>query len=244
MTLRLPKTALMVGVLLLMLVLQPAMAGSQLMLVSQSVSLSSQLDFGVISPTSGSISFAGDNAPLVGTDIEVDEIVGLDTPDNSHVVMPIVDGVLNFVSGTLASSTGYSWDFSGGGTIEIRGEIPSLGIGPDSVLMTGSFDSISVIAGFADFRVAVAAFNDEKHDGLEDFYGAYPGMTYDGNMNLSFLANAAPPGSFTSSITLSGDVVNTGQVIPLPAAAWMGLLLLSGSFCLRLVRRRDAFRRR
>ncbi|HEU0049207.1 MAG TPA: hypothetical protein VFQ43_16575, partial [Nitrososphaera sp.] len=41
------------------------------------------IDFGLVAPTGGTISYAGGAAPLLGTNIQVDNVVGLDTPDHN-----------------------------------------------------------------------------------------------------------------------------------------------------------------
>ena len=45
----------------------------------------SQIHFDIDTLTAGTISWAGGDSPLVGTDIEVDQVMGLDTPNHPDV---------------------------------------------------------------------------------------------------------------------------------------------------------------
>src|SRR5262245_42575645 len=65
------------------------------------------LDFGVIAPTPGTISYAGGASPLVGSGIQVDNVVGLSTPLNNGVLRNLFSAVLNFSTG--ASNGPWSW---------------------------------------------------------------------------------------------------------------------------------------
>lgn len=172
------------------------------------------LDFAVIAPTPGSISYAGGILPLIGTAIEVDSVVGLGTPANSGVVLPITGGLLNFRTG---SSTGpWTWGGGPGSLITITGSI----IGVDPTLLWGSFGSASVYYFSGAFHITGAAFTDEKYLNLLNFYGL-PNVTYAGNFNISFNAPFAGVGSaFQSTQLFSGDVANT----PIPEPATLMLL--------------------
>src|SRR5262245_13515132 len=63
------------------------------------------LDFGIVAPTPGTISYAGGANPLVGTGIEVDNVTGLGTPLNNGVTIGLVGFALNFTTGNLTSFT-------------------------------------------------------------------------------------------------------------------------------------------
>lgn len=191
------------------------------------------LDFGINAPTAGTISYAGGNNPLVGAGISVDTVVGLSTPLNSGVVVPVVGGVLNFTTGNLTGSTASTWIFGPGGTITLTGgvDLNGGGIGPGDIplgttLLTGTFfnpigDAAVVTAFAGTFRIAGASFSDLKDRSLLAFYGL-PFAGYGGDFNISFNAAGAPPGTFTSTQVLSGDVTNS---VPEPATM---LLLGSG----------------
>src|SRR5207249_3437477 len=70
------------------------------------------LDFGVIAPTSGSISYAGSATPLVGADIQVDNVTGVDgTPANDGVTLLLSNATLNFTTGNFSGSDATTWFF-------------------------------------------------------------------------------------------------------------------------------------
>lgn len=185
------------------------------------------IDMGIVTPTAGTISYAGGSAPLVGSGISVDNVVGLDTPSNDGVLRNIIGGVLNFTSGAFASSTPISWDFGSGGSITVNGGVDlnnngSLDAGDipaGTLLLSGSFTSVDVLSVGSIFKVDLSAFTDVKDDALTAFYGT-PDSVYDGALNLQFTTSAASPGAFTSGVVLSGDITNTISV-PEPGSAAM-----------------------
>lgn len=199
------------------------------------------LDFGVIAPSTGSISYAGGVAPLVGTNIEVDEVVGQDgVPLNNNLTRNCIGCVLNFTTGNITGTTPASWTFGPGGSISIVGGVDlnndgdatdAGDIAPGTTLLTGTFTgSQTVLFLGGTFKIAAATFGDFKDEDLAAFYGL-PGGTwpYNGFFNLSFLAPGTPPANgsipttgFTSTLVNSGDIVN--QPVDLPSS-----LLLLGS---------------
>lgn len=194
-----------------------------------------QIDFGVKSPTGGSISFAGGTASLIGTGIDVDDIVGLGTPLNSGGTPIVCDNCkLSFTTG---SHTG-SWNFGSGGSIQITGGVSAAGItDTSSVLLSGTFDNAVVINLTS--KIAAGAFLDTKHPDLLAYFGM-PSGGYAGGLNLSFNMQQPPApiigGAFNSSVVLTGDIVNA-PVVPIPAAVW---LFVSGLFGLVGMARRKA----
>ena len=187
------------------------------------------IDFGVIAPTAGSISYAGGNATLIGTGIDVDNIVGLDTPSNPNASISCDSCILEFTTG---ANTG-DWNFGGGGTISIVGGVSAAGIAAGSTLLSGTFDSATVFdigGGTFDFKITGASFFDTKHPDLLAYFGM-PLGDYLGGMNISFNMIGSPSlgSAFNSDILLSGDIVNSP--VPVPAAVWLfgsGLIGLVG----------------
>jgi hypothetical protein len=189
------------------------------------------IDFGIEAPTTGTISYAGGAAPLIGAGIDVDSIVGLDTPLNADAPILCDSCSLEFTTG---GSTG-GWNFSNGGTIDIIGGVADAGIAGDSTLLSGSFNSASVTdigGGIFNFKIAGASFLDIKHPDLLAYFGL-PEGSYQGGLNISFNTIGGIPNTgeaFTSDTLFSGDVINS-PVVPVPAAVWLfgsGLLGLIG----------------
>lgn len=197
--------------------------------------LTPTLDFGIIAPTTGSISYAGGASPLLGSGIQVDNIVGLDTPLNAGTESLCALCVLNFGTGNFVSHIGNVWTYSGGGSISIKGGVDfdpvaldGLEIASGSTLLTGTFNTAQVFdlgSGAFQFRIAGASFIDKKHADLLAFYGLPINANYQGGMNISFLGATNGGGGFTSSSVFSGDITNQPLPVPLPAAF---LLFLSG----------------
>lgn len=201
-----------------------------LLTTSQAAWAAPLLDFGVITPNppSASISYAGGAAPLIGANIEVDEVVGLGTPLNNNVVTDITSGVLSFTTGNFTSSTPTTWNFGSGGSITIMGD-DGLGAPGVTALLSGSFLSAVVTNIGGAFKIAGSAFLSIVDPDLAAFYGLTGGATnqFGGSFNLMFVAAGTPPGGFASSQVLSGDIV----VSPAPepgTLAMAGLAAVGG----------------
>lgn len=194
------------------------------------------LDFGVYAPTTGSISYGGGGNPLVGTNISVDNLVGMDTLLNDGAQFNLLNGALNFTTGNLTESSAASWHFGGGagssitltGTIDVNGNGSADYGDITGTLLSGGFGTAEVIYYGGKFNIAGAAFNDYKTPQLLDLYGLPKFLTngeplpYSGNFNISFFAAGTPPHGFASTKVLSGDIVNT----PIPEP---GTILLLGA---------------
>lgn len=182
------------------------------------------LNFEIISPTIGTISYAGGSTPLVGAGIDVDTIVGLSTPLNPGVTRTCVSCTLSFTTGALSSTTATDWIFGTGGTMTVVGGVDldndgmsSPGdIPPGTTLLSGPFSGTSlasVVAG--SFRLATGTIADHKTQQLLDYFGL-PDVTFIGSLNLSFESTATPPGAFTSTAVFSGNVSNEQSSEPTP----------------------------
>jgi hypothetical protein len=189
------------------------------------------IDFGLVAPTAGTISYAGGTAPLFGTNIQVDNVVGLDTPDHNGWLRNLDGGTLDFETGDLIGSDASHWTFGGGGSITLTGGVDldnngSIGLGDiplGTTLLSGTFNGAEIIAFGNTFKIAGASFSDAKNAQLADFYGLTSPL-YSGSFNISFVASGIPPSGFQSSTVLGGDVVNSPAQVPEPAS-----LMLMGS---------------
>jgi len=192
-----------------------------------------EINFNISAPTSGTVSYAGGSSDLIGSNIEVDNVVGLSTPANSNVTSLCVSCVLNFTSGTLSGAGGPNqnnngwWAFGPGGTITITGGAQLQGgtdISTGSTLLSGTFNSAFVQdLGVQGFKVTFGSFSDTKHADLLSYYGLTPGTPFQGALTLLFGSTNTGVGyAFTSTSIFSGSVVNAP--VPLPAS-----LLLFGS---------------
>ena len=200
-----------------------------------------ELDFNISAPTSGTITYGGSGGALVGSNIEVDNVVGLSTPANANVTALCLSCALNFTTGGLTNAGGPGgsnngwWSFGSGGTITITGGVQLQGgtdIALGSTLLNGSFNSAFVQdLGVQGFKVTFGTFNDTKNDTLLSYFGLTPGMPFQGALTLLFgSTNPGVGGAFNSTSVFSGNVVNSP--VPLPAAAMLfgsGLLGLAGA---------------
>jgi hypothetical protein len=191
------------------------------------------LDFGVVSPTTGSISYAGGLSPLIGTGIDVDLVTGLSTFLNSNTLLDLFGATLNFTTGALTGSTSNSWDFGSGGTISLVGGVDLNGNGVidagdiplGTTLLSGTFGAATVFSfPLTGFNIAGGLFSSTINQTLASYFGLPgPGNQpfYLGNFNISFSGTTSGSG-FASSSVLSGNL--TASPVPEPAT-----LLLFGS---------------
>jgi hypothetical protein len=206
-----------------------ALAASIFMAIGVSgVSQAATLDFGILAPTPGTLSFGGGTNPLIGTGIEVDNITGLDTSVNAGLTIDCENCVLGFSTG---NSTG-GWNFGSGGSITVTGTASAAGTGTDVDLLSGSFNNATIVeisTGLFEFQITGGSFTDTKDPDLLKFYGLPTDVGYIGGFNLSFSTTAAAGDDFSTIELFSGDIVN--QPVPIPAAVWLfgsGLLGLVG----------------
>jgi len=182
----------------------------------------------------GIISYAGGSTPLVGSEIPVAYVVGYGTPDHAGYEsrLLLTNGVLNFSTGPLTSSTGDLWYFGGGPGSYITISDAS------GLWMEGWFGDAKVLVEGPTYRVTASSFSDYKMGDLLTYFGlieyAEP-FTWAGNFSFGFSSTGSPPSGFKSDSVGSGDVENR---VPEPgtlALLGTGLLGIAG-----LIRRKLA----
>ena len=190
-----------------------------------------EVDFGIVAPTTGTISYNGLGGPLVGSNISVDVLVGLSTSLNDGVMVSCLGCMLNFMTGPVTTTTSTSWEFGGGvdsyitivGGLDFPDATPDIPTG--TLLLSGGFGTAKVLKFGSTFKIAGGSFMDDKHPAIVEFYGFDPLASFVGGFNISFNAAGSPPGTFTSTNLYSGDVDNQQQPVPEPSTM---LLLGSG----------------
>lgn len=181
---------------------------------------------------SGTISYAGGVAPLVGTGIGITDLVGPDGIDHQ-----VVDGLMTFQTGNFlfVNANGNDvFDGDASSFIKLTGQVPDLGINTDQTLLRGAF-----IGAFFDplFFNVTLQINLSGSLGIgEDFknptlLSAY-GLPADQLFFFSSRISANPPvtpdpgtGAFTGDV-LSAKVVNIP--IPEPSSIVLCLTLMLG----------------
>ncbi len=197
------------------------------------------IDYGIPGGNPGTIDYGVAGGTLVGANIGVNTIIGLDTPANDHVNRNCVNCTLSFETGNFigAGSIGglNALLFAPGGFITLVGSVDLNnnfiidGTDPDNtVLLDGEFtkDVAVVDLGLGAFRVLIAEFSDLQNPAISSFYGLPTGIKYVGNINLSFVTN--PPNvdkTFSTNTMGSGDILNT---VPEPSTLLLMGLGLAG----------------
>lgn len=213
---------ILTGVVLSLFLVVPAFAGGI-------------LDFGVIAPTGGTISYAGGAAPLIGANITVDNVTGLGTTLNNNISLTITDGLWNFTSGLfIPTGSTEEWFFAAGGPASITlvgtiaAQTPVGGTpfaGTSGTLFSGQVLAMHVDKLSSSLSV-LDLFVDIKNPDLLAYYGLPTNVSYIGGISgvglIPVPSNVVPPNGFSSNPILSGDITNTPEV-PEP-----GILILLG----------------
>jgi hypothetical protein len=169
----------------------------------------------------GTVSYGGGTAPLIGENIVLNTIVGLDTPANQGAGNGLTcagNCLLNFTTGTY-SGTYPNGTWGPGGSFSITGTAGSY----SGILFTGDFATASIF-DFGSTKFSAAVLNAQMHTGLAAYFGVSPIGT--GYFTEIVLTLPAIVGAFSSTGILNSDlnyraVEGTTTVIPLPAGVWL-----------------------
>ena len=185
------------------------------------------LDFGLAG--GGTVSYGGGAlSPLVGLNIAIDQVCGINTPINDGVCFDVTDGVLSFTTGAFSSYDASDWYFDGGGSISITGTIVALAISGE--LMGGTWTDATVMAQGDGRAIVTGDYSDVKNDALAAYFGL-PSTGWTGTLNPSVAYVGNPPAKF-SATAMAGDVINSSAV-PEPASLGLfctGLLAVIGGW--------------
>jgi PEP-CTERM motif len=185
----------------------------------------------------GTLTYDGAGGPLVGTDVQFVNLVGIESPLNANVVLSCVDCFLDFTTGanTLEGPPLYTW--AGGGSFVLTGDVPALGL-DDAILLSGSFTGTPNTPGLAASGASalfIALGVDTKNETLANFYGFTPDGWAFANTEIA-LGTFAPgaDGAF-SAIPNQADLINA---VPEPST-WLllGTGLLAFAPMVRRIRR-------
>ena len=181
----------------------------------------------------GTIVYDGAGGPTIGTDILIQNIISVDTPDNNLVALTCLGCTLNFTTGNNISEGPDLWTFAQGGSFQLTGSVPGAGIIAPALLIDGTFSTFDPVQrGTGDFGLFVGAGVDVKSPLLAAFYGLGPDGFAFGSTIIQFGFSFDPAtGAFSG--TSIGANINNHATVPNPA----GLLLLgAGLAAMALVR--------
>ena len=180
---------------------------------------------------------------LAGINIDIGEVSGTDTADNSGLNDICIGCQLNFATGAFnaGASTGSHYVFDAGGFFEITGTVAKtgggfiVGLGDQSTdpLLSGIWTSqitVDITGGI--IAVSQGSGTDTKNIDLLNYFGeTASNFTFaNANIQLADLLNPILPGAGFST-TVTQAIVSNVATVPLPGAVWLmgsGLIGLLG----------------
>jgi len=148
----------------------------------------------VIAPSGGTYSYAGGSASLTGSNIAIENVEGVGTPDDSGTLgtLDIVDGLMSFTSG---AATG-TWAWGQPGTLTITGCVA--GVTTTDTTCTAADDTAVLVSD---------EFTSVEITGVGGGLGFEFGELQ-GTINAAIAAYFGVPVGFTSPASNASDVVN------------------------------------
>jgi hypothetical protein len=179
----------------------------------------------------GTIVYDGAGGPATGTDILLQNIVGVDTPKNNGAALACLGCTLSFTTGANISEGPDIWGFAQGGSFQLTGSVPGAGIIAPALLIDGTFTVVPLPglppfaaiegSGTPGFGLFFGSGPDVKSPLLAAFYGLGPA----GSAGFTILQAGTfsfDPATGAFSGTNNGANINNFATVPNPAA----LLLL------------------
>jgi hypothetical protein len=194
----------------------------------------------------GTLTYTGGATPLVGANILINNVSGVNTPSNAGVADAITSGILSFTTGNFVSFSGGTYTFGAGGSITITGTGPGCttvgGCGGNTpnttsgpTLLSGTPLTATYTGGT--LNLYITSGTDTKDPKLVQFFGFNPaqipgGWAFSGTVHAA-LTSGGTGGAFTAASLDSTDISNT----PLPEPASI-LLIGAGLLGFGLVLRK------
>lgn len=164
----------------------------------------------------GTVNYAGGAAPLVGSNILIQQVTATNTPSHAGTYNVTNGGsgvgMLNFTTGDFVSfnPTGNVYTFGAGGSLTITGAIPAAGITSSQTLLTSPSISAQYDQGTGSVTLTIIGpDSDTKDPNLLKFLGLPSGISFQFSGTIHALLTGGGGGaSFTSTASGSTDIDN------------------------------------
>jgi IPTL-CTERM motif len=214
-----------------------------LMLAGRAPAATPVIDFNS-APGGGTVSYAGGASPVIGSNIAIDTVLGVNTPLHAATTHAVVNGILTFTSGPFVSFNNNVYTFGPGGnaSFTITGAVPDAGIA-DTTLLTGELSEVTVDISSNTVLLFTASGSDTKDADLVAYFGIVttafvfgPGVVH---INPTSPACAAP--CAFSGDAFGIDIPNASAGTPIPTLSeWslIGMMALLAAGAVWTLRRR------
>jgi len=177
----------------------------------------------------GTISYGGGSDPLVGTDIQIRDVIGPDGVKHAvHLFDSLGTGILDFETGDFVGMLGSTLVFGPSGLddfIQIFGTVPEAGVKgpPTPLLLSGTVVLADVDPQLGKIKLGfeLGAGDDQLNPELLAYFGLPPDTRFFFTTALfTPVIDVQSDGSFDSKV-ISTTVTN--HVVPEPSSVWLGL---------------------